>query len=154
MIYFVLFGMFYLLYFSRIWRIRYTCFHSFSQNILWEFWRYTWYNWNLKSGAQNMKQTIANFFSKLSLPKSLKRHSASRDTNGAMREFRDSSGSETDHHLAIYTEMHSPSTKLWWDKIKNVFWKLSFEFFINLYLPEIYFHSVDNVCIKTMNLPR
>ena len=106
-----------LLYFSKFF------FHSFSQNILWKFWRYTWYNWNLTSGAQNMKQTIANFFSKLSLPKSLKRHpqSASRDTNGAMREIRDSSGSETDHHLAIYTEMHSPSTKLWWDKIKMYF---------------------------------
>ena len=99
------------------------CLHSFNQNILWKFWRYTWYNWNLTSGAQNMKQTIANFFSKLALPKSLKRHpqSASRDTNGAMKEIRDSSGSETDHHLAIYSEMHSPSTKLWWDKIKMYF---------------------------------
>ena len=86
------------------------------------FWRFSWYNW---SGAQNMRQTIANFFSKLSLPKSLKRHprSTSRDTNdldGAMREIRDSSGSETDAHLTIYTEMCSPNTKLWWDTIKTL----------------------------------
>ena len=64
-----------------------------------------------------MKQIMTSFFSKISLTKSMRRHPQSSHCNtngpeGGMRELRDSSGSEQDAHLAMYTEVYSPSTRL------------------------------------------
>lgn len=79
--------------------------------------RVNWYNWNLTTGTQGLKQSIAEFFARLSMPAATTRPKPSpisaQPAHGSldcMRELRDPAGS--DQHLAVYSEMDAPVTKL------------------------------------------